>query len=101
MSAMPLRNLLACFFFLGILHSASGQPYKETMARMGPVSLGFWVDEQGRPMYTVSYKDRPVILPSLLGFVLDKDSSFYRDFELLTTENNSVDMTWQPVWGET
>ena len=98
---MPLRNLLACFFFLGILHSASGQPDKETRARMGPVSLGFWVDEQGRPMYTVSYKDRPVILPSLLGFVLDKDSSFYRDFELLTTENNSVDMTWQPVWGET
>jgi len=69
--------------------------------RMGAVNLNFVMDEQGRPVYSVSFRDKPVILPSHLGFVLKEDSSFYHDFELTGTDKKSVDETWQPVWGET
>ena len=37
------------------------------------VKLHFWLDEQGRPTYEMTFKDRPVVLPSHLGLVLAKD----------------------------
>ena len=39
----------------------------------GNVKVKFYVDNQGRPTYEMSYKDRPVVLPSHLGLELAKD----------------------------
>lgn len=64
------------------------------------VSLQVWLDAQGRPMYRLDLAGRKVILPSALGFSLDRDSLFDRNFILLGKEENKVDETWQPVWGE-
>jgi hypothetical protein len=98
---MPLRKIPAFFLFYFILSFVHGQPASEKSASMGRVRLGFWLDDQGRPVYRVTFNNRPVIKPSLMGFVLAEDSSFYRDFEILGTENSQEDQTWQPVWGET
>jgi hypothetical protein len=67
---------------------------------MGKVRLSFSLDGGGQPVYAVSYGDKPVVLPSKLGFVLTEDSSFYKGFTLLGTERRSYDSFWQPVWGE-
>ena len=34
------------------------------------IQLSFWLDEQGAPNYSVSYKNKPVILTSSMGFAL-------------------------------
>ena len=67
---------------------------------MGKVRLNFSLDAAGEPVYAVSYGDKPVVLPSRLGFVLAEDSTFYKGFSLLGVERKSFDSVWQPVWGE-
>jgi glucan 1,4-alpha-glucosidase len=70
-------------------------------ASLGKVKIVFTLDKSGSPMYGVSYSDKPVILPSQLGFKLNVDSQFYTSFQIIGTEKNSFDQTWQTVWGET
>ncbi|HVU58743.1 MAG TPA: glycoside hydrolase family 97 protein [Puia sp.] len=67
---------------------------------MNKIKLSFMLDSDGSPMYEVSFSGRPVIKPSHLGFRLDKDSLFFRHFQLMGVERSSVDERWQPVWGE-
>jgi len=67
---------------------------------MNKVKLSFMLDSDGSPMYEVSFSGRPVIKPSHMGFRLDKDSLFFRQFQLLGVERSTVDDSWQPVWGE-
>ncbi len=68
--------------------------------------LKFWLDDSGRPTYAIEYKNKPAILPSLLGLEL-KASFDNRPLtsakEKLTIEkidSSSSNTTWQPVWGE-
>ena len=68
---------------------------------LGKVKLSFTLDKNGSPMYEVAYGNKTIIAPSRLGFALDTDSLFYTSFQLLGTEKNSFDQTWQTVWGET
>lgn len=54
----------------------------------------------GKMQYSVSYKERPVILPSGLGFELSDGGNLLDDFEIVDTARTSFDETWHPVWGE-
>ncbi len=75
----------------------------------GHMVLTFDVDD-GRPMYSITYKGKAVILPSHLGLELAKDKhatmgvgerDLMDGFKLEKEETSSFDETWQPVWGET
>jgi hypothetical protein len=68
---------------------------------LGKVKLNFNLDPNGSPLYAVSFDNKAIILPSHLGFKLDKDSLFDESFQITGTEKKSFDQTWQPVWGET
>jgi hypothetical protein len=90
---------LCCFFYtVRAQRSSSAAPGEDVT--MGKVRLHFSLDAGGEPVYTVSYGDKPVILPSRLGFVLAEDSTFYKGFALVGVERKSFDSLWQPVWGE-
>ena len=83
----------------------------------GEIVVNFDVKE-GWPVYTVDYKQQPVILESRLGLELDDVSmrnsfesfdltggetnklSLMDGFELTGTERSSFDENWIPVWGE-
>lgn len=82
---------LYCFFSYGV---------RAQEVSMGKVRLSFFLDAGGEPVYAVAYGDKPVILPSRLGFVLAEDTTFYKGFTLLGVERSSFDSVWQPVWGE-
>ena len=82
-----------------VLLSLSGIAQSVTAA-MDKVQLTFTLDKEGRPTYSVSYDQKIVIAPSLLGFKLLRDVPLDADFELVGTEKESVDSTWKPVWGE-
>ncbi|NMB05764.1 MAG: hypothetical protein GX976_05240, partial [Bacteroidales bacterium] len=82
----------------------------------GQLTLRFTLQEGGVPAYSLSYKGREVIRPSRLGLELtgsenatfgqevrkssDPRTSLYDGFHLAAAERNSVDETWEPVWGE-
>ena len=73
------------------------------------VFLWFSIDG-GRPCYSVSYKQQPVVKKSYLGLELAKDkhaskgleeTDLMEGFQLVDTKKSTFDETWQPVWGET
>jgi len=87
-------------FTFCLLISVSAVAQQKQSAEMGKSRLEFWLDSNGKPIYTLSWNGRPVILESGLGMKLKEDSTLNTGFELLATENKSVDENWQTVWGE-
>lgn len=88
----------------------------------GQLQLQFDLSDQGTPTYSLSFKGRPVIRDSRLGFeirgdlnvsqieidslgrILKRDAhpcfSLHDRFEKIDEHRGSFDETWRPVWGE-
>ena len=101
---MRHRNLLLALLLFPLAALAT-----EVKSPNGNVALNFMVEE-GRPVYSVTYKGKDVIRPSHLGLELakDKHASMGMDerdlmdgFSLDKEETSTFDETWEPVWGET
>ncbi|MFI5155990.1 MAG: glycoside hydrolase family 97 N-terminal domain-containing protein, partial [Chitinophagales bacterium] len=69
--------------------------------QMNKVKLTFTLDERGGPSYSIDYDNKPVVLTSRLGFLLNEDRSLFEGFEIRAVDKRIKDETWQPVWGET
>lgn len=54
----------------------------------------------GKPTYSMTYKNKPVIKSSTLGLELTDAPDLLDGFQIVGTETDSKDETWQPVWGE-
>ena len=82
----------------------------------GDIVLTFDIQD-GKPTYFVDFKGKQIIAPSHLGFNLFSETgrnsfehqgkkagadalSLKDGFEIVNTTRDSVDETWQPVWGE-
>ena len=94
----------------------------ELLSPDGKQKMEFSLSSDGRPVYSLTYDGRDVILPSTLGFELrgslkadqleyeasgkvskhDKDECFSFDsgFSVESTNTDSKDEWWSPVWGE-
>jgi len=96
---MPSKTtLLVCLVVATlIVHS---QPQAPTKVKKDRIELQFALDKGGTPWYSVFFNDKEAIRNSSLGFSLDSDSLFYKNFTLVSQERRSIDETWQPVWGE-
>jgi glucan 1,4-alpha-glucosidase len=64
------------------------------------LSLAFRLNENGTPVYELSYKQIAVIKPSTLGLEIQSENSFIDGFEITDSKQTSVDETWEPVLGE-
>lgn len=71
----------------------------ETTSPDGNIVLTVDLDENGTPIYSVTYKGKPVISESKLGLV-GKNVDFFKGFEIVGIDTTSFDETWEPVWGE-
>lgn len=74
----------------------------------GNLNLYFWVQD-GNPSYSLVYKGREIIKPSLLGLeIKDKShhhdtyisNSLYDNFKFSAAYFSTFDEIWEPVWGE-
>lgn len=54
----------------------------------------------GKPTYSMTYKNKPVIKSSTMGLELTDAPNLLDGFQIVGTETDSKDETWQPVWGE-
>lgn len=86
--------LLMLNLSIGALNGQSIQsPSKE-------INVQFQIGANGKPSYSVMYKNQPVLLDSNLGVVLKDGESFASDFVVENTETNVFNETWSPVLGE-
>ncbi len=92
MKSHSLLPLLLLFATLPIQASEVSSPD-------GSIRVNF--ELQGTvPTYSVTYQGKPIILPSRLGYDLDKKADLLDGFTLLNEEHSTFDETWTPVWGE-
>ena len=110
-----LRDLLLT---LTLLSAASVAGASEVLTSPdGDIRLKFDLSAGGTPTYSVDFKGKEVIAPSHLGFALIHESgrnsfdaqgkkatgdalNLQHGFELTKTTRDSLDETWEPVWGE-
>ncbi|WP_207429856.1 glycoside hydrolase family 97 protein [Sabulibacter ruber] len=108
-----LTILLLCF--LGVVNA------QELKSPNGKFLMRFALQGNGVPTYTLSYKGKPVIKQSKLGFQLktkaadaasggsdanmeqkavNLQGSLHDNFTVADTKTSSFNKTWNPVWGE-
>ncbi|MGL4293531.1 MAG: glycoside hydrolase family 97 N-terminal domain-containing protein, partial [Bacteroidales bacterium] len=66
----------------------------------GNVILKFNLSPDGKPVYELAYKGKPVVKPSALGLKCKSDISLLSGFQMVSENKSAFDETWQPVWGE-
>jgi len=89
------NTLTLCLLLLaGILNAQTIQsPSKE-------ISVAFKLTAEGKPSYSVTYKNKQVVNESLLGIALKDTEALDTGFTITNTENKSVNESWKPVLGE-
>ena len=108
--------------FLLFLVSCSLLSAQTLKSPNGNFQMNFSLSADGSPVYALSYKGREVIKPSKLGLELmpegvkrtfddfspegqpsdekDVKTNLYSGFQIMNTQTDTFDETWQPVWGE-
>ena len=66
----------------------------------GCMALKFRLTGDGTPLYSLSYKGKPVITESRLGFRIRPSYEFCRDFRVIKTDTTASDTVWETVWGQ-
>ena len=67
----------------------------------GALEMAFGLSGKGEPVYALSYnKDRSIVLPSKMGFLLADGGDLQNGFTITGAETSSFDETWAPVLGE-
>lgn len=64
------------------------------------LTMQFELTGKGEPTYQLTYKKKPVIKQSKLGIATHDVPAFLEGFKVVNTQQNTVDETWKPLWGE-
>ena len=84
---------LVCLGLAGRVHAS------EVTSPNGEMKLTFTLRDS-KPYYSVSFRGKPVIKPSRLGYELHNAESLLEGFAQTGEKTSTFDETWTPVWGE-
>lgn len=115
-------NLKSIFSFTSLISFALVVNAQKLTSPDGNFIMNFSLNQEGAPVYELTYKNKAVIKPSTLGLELkkedankkttfdwkertDKDqldakTNLMTGFTIRDTETSTFDETWKPVWGE-
>lgn len=115
-------NLKSIFSFTSLISFALVVNAQKLTSPDGNFIMNFSLNQEGAPVYELTYKDKAVIKPSTLGLELkkedankkttfdwkertDKDqldakTNLMTGFIIKDTATSTFDETWKPVWGE-
>ncbi|MDP4205525.1 MAG: glycoside hydrolase family 97 protein [Bacteroidota bacterium] len=74
---------------------------KEVISPNGKLKATFTLNNEGTPVYSLSFKGRPIVGNSKLGFILKNNDNFNKNFKIINSQYSNFDETWQRVWGAT
>jgi hypothetical protein len=95
-----MKRLLLLFVLISsILQGAFAAEPARLKSPDGKLELNFELKD-GVPYYSLYRLDKPVVLPSKMGFTLEWRDDLAHAFVLKNTAFDSFDETWEPVWGE-
>lgn len=116
---MNIKKSFALMAMCGLAFCANAQKLNSPD---GNLVMNFSLNEQGAPVYDLTYKEKAVIKPSTLGLELkredpekktdfewtemkdkagvDKRTNLMTGFKIKDTRTSTFDETWRPVWGE-
>lgn len=97
MSLPALRQLTV---LLCVALAAAGAHAQSVKSPDGNITVDFALTKGGEPTYRLSYRNRPVIKESKMGFVLKDAPALRNGFRMVTQDRVSRDSSWEPVWGE-
>ncbi len=66
----------------------------------GNHELNFTIKQNGQAFYSLNYMGKPIIEESGLGFILNNRSNLREGFEISKITYDTVNYSWNPVWGE-
>ena len=66
----------------------------------GRFELEFKLNEEGAPVYRLSFENKIVIKESRLGIELENQPNLNENFRVAKTETSEKNETWRPIWGE-
>ena len=84
---------LVCLGLAGRVHAS------EVTSPNGDMKLTFTLRDS-KPYYSVSFRGKPVIKPSRLGYELHNAENLLEGFTQTGEKTSTFDETWTPVWGE-
>ena len=93
------RTTLFFILIFSILQISSAINPAKLKSPDGKLELNFELKD-GVPYYSLNRLDKPVVLPSKMGFTLEWRDDLAHAFVLKDTAFDSFDETWEPVWGE-
>ena len=116
---MNIKKSFALMAMCGFAFCASAQ---KLTSPDGNLVMNFSLNEQGAPVYDLTFKEKTVIKPSTLGLELkredpekktdfewtemkdkagvDQRANLMTGFKIKDTRTSTFDETWRPVWGE-
>ncbi len=93
-----MKNILfICFFTFVFTGFMNAQGLKSPD---GNLTLAFHLNNDGTPIYSLSYKNKEVIKESKLGFIIKSDIMLNKGFQIAGTKFQLENNTWKPVLGE-
>ena len=118
-----MKKIISISIFIGFYLIFGTVKAQELKSPNGNLTLKFYLQGNGVPTYTLTYKGKDVIKPSKLGLELKDNSDSHTDFndfsikgntdsqkedkvslldgfQLTDSKTSSFGETWQPVWGE-
>lgn len=97
---MLLRKLLVTLVLSAFVQLVHADQFIQLGSPDGSIQLGVNYQTNGTLLYQVTYKGKPVVKPSGLGFILKVPSLSLTKFTLVSADSSRVDENWKPVWGE-
>lgn len=83
-----------------VFSSAALQSQNPLLSPSKDIKLEFRLTENGRPSYTLQFRNKAVLEQSMLGLALENNEALQSDFKIVKTETATSDETWKPVLGE-
>ncbi|HEY7750886.1 MAG TPA: glycoside hydrolase family 97 protein [Ignavibacteriaceae bacterium] len=94
---IPFLLLVTCFVFLSCGNKNS---LSEITSPSGKIKLNFFLSNEDKASYIVSYLDKTVIDSSFFGFDFKDSQPFGTNLEIINSSTSSFDEIWETVWGE-
>ncbi|MFC5409973.1 glycoside hydrolase family 97 N-terminal domain-containing protein [Larkinella bovis] len=103
---LPTRTFWLLLSFLSLLSPLLWAQAPDSLTVGSPngrLRFTFSVQTDGVPVYEIRDRNRPVILPSVLGLVSNPNGnnlSWDRNLRIVSVARARRDTSWKPVWGE-
>ncbi|MFH4966528.1 glycoside hydrolase family 97 protein [Gaetbulibacter sp. M235] len=97
-----VKHIFFSLFFLFIANNSySSDKSQYIKSPDGLTIVEFNVNKEGRPFYNVSYANKKIIDNSFISFKFKNDKEIKANLSIVNFEVNSIDETWERIWGPT